>query len=200
MRPSLWIFALSVCLCTATIGAGTRDSLTVTPWTSFTMVIGATSVAPGKASCLSSPSSSCVENAQWRRIGDTMEISYTYGTTTSSGATSGTGTYLFSLPDSAVIDTTKIAIGSDFAGNSVVGHASGYFPGSPGVWAQVMDGFVWAYSSTQLMIGLGFGGSTLAVGSSTTPIDNSPAMYRFLARVPIVGWSTPLRLGRNARL
>ena len=69
-------------------------------WTAFTQEITATATAPDKGSA-------SIDAARFRRIGDSAEVRYDL--IPGSGASSGSGTYLWLLPNSLNADTTKVA-------------------------------------------------------------------------------------------
>ena len=68
-----------------------RDTATMTAWTSFAMTITATTTNPTKAT------TTVVDQAYWRRVGDCMEISYVYGHINNAGASVGGGDISFFL-------------------------------------------------------------------------------------------------------
>lgn len=155
-----------------------RDTVTITDWTDYTatMTITATGSPPSKAT-------THIEQADWRRVGDSMEINYIYGPTSGTGAAAGSGTYLFSIPNGYSINSNFINTNSAYA--PLLGLASGYAPGfaTPGV------GFVYAYDSSHLAIAFDRTGYGI-VGDSFCPITSTPPVsYRFSARIPISGWS-----------
>lgn len=156
-----------------------RDTATVTAWASYSMTIGGSTTAPTKAS---SPS---VDSAMWRRVGDSMEITYVYRHTNNSGAAAGSGTYLFSLPSGYSIDSNKVSVTTSNSINSLLGSAKG-------ISSSEFLGYVWAYSSTQLAICITSTSSAFgqSVGSGPSPMDGSSVAYSFTASVPISGWST----------
>ena len=156
-------------------------------WTSYPMTIGATTTPPTKGTIV-------VDSAMYRRIGDTMEINYTYGQSASGSA--GSGSYLFPLPSGYTIDTTKLTVstngsgapanivGSAYAGNTTANGTNFMVPS----WAV-------AYNTTNIEIIAGSGGSLGQVNpvSSANFATSGAAYYSFSIRVPIVGWTTSNR-------
>lgn len=140
-----------------------------TPWTSFTMSITGVTSNPTKGTA-------SVDEARWRRVGDSMEITYNL-TQTGAGA-AGSGGYLFAIPLSLTIDTTKLsvltnavyAIGHAYAyngTNEVIGHVSGYNSTKLCIW----------YHSTIT--------ATALLGSANNSLANASQAIRFFTRVPI---------------
>jgi hypothetical protein len=154
----------------------------VTEWQTYTLIIGATTTAPTVAAPV-------INSAKYRRVGDSMEISYQLYSATPAG-TAGTGTYLFPIPSGHTINSSKVGIGVDYNTASVVGPAGGYSSvGGP------QDGTVWAYNSTNLAIALGDADSTKsAIGSVYLPLSVVETTYMFLAKVPITGWAATAKL------
>jgi len=143
-------------------------------WTTYTLTIGADTTPP-------TPGSDAVSKALWRRVGDSMEISFDYYQTIAGSA--GTGTYLFPLPAGYTIDTNKIAIIANSSANRVVGSAMGRGSLS-------LTGSVRIASSTQLYLELGNEASTPSlVGSTFAGLANAIMRYSFTALVPISGWT-----------
>ena len=62
-----------------------------TNWESYTLTIGSTGTAP-------TPGTVSINQATFRRDGSDAIINYTFKQTSSGGASSGTGTYLFPIP------------------------------------------------------------------------------------------------------
>ena len=144
-------------------------------WTSFPMVINALTTNPTKGTV-------SLDEARWRRVGDSMEIRYSYEQT--AAGTAGSGIYLFQIPVGYTIDSSKLtARPGDFA-VPVVGSAAAY---------AVSDetGIVLAYNSTSLNIQTGNAtNNTNNVGSGTLDLGNTTVRYSFNALVPITGWSS----------
>lgn len=152
----------------------------MTDWVSYPMVITGATTNPTKAT------TTTYDNAYYRRVGDSMEIRYDYRGG-SSGASAGSGAYLFSIPSGYSIDNTKLENstgGFNSTANGVVGVCSVY----PGV----TSGFTAVYDSQHLsMVVINTGSpTTVTVGSAAYPITGGDTRYSFTALVPIVGWSS----------
>jgi hypothetical protein len=90
------------------------DHKTSTPWTSFTQtVVGATSGTVTKGTI-------ALDEARWRRNGDSIEIRWNYHHT--AAGSGGSGTALFVLPNGWAADTSKLTPATD--GTAVVGTGS----------------------------------------------------------------------------
>lgn len=148
-------------------------------WTSYSMTITGSSSNPTKATAAD------IDSAVWRRVGDSVEIMYTYYDSNASGAAGGSGAYLFALPTGLTIDTTKAPASTTEGRGAVVGSAGGNQNG-PACRA----GIVQVYSSTKLAI---TGGTATSdpqfVGSAWFTISNTDQAYSFRAVVPISGWT-----------
>lgn len=146
-------------------------------WKQYTLVI------TGSAS---SPTLGGVQNntAYYRRIGDSIEIQYDYQQNSVGAA--GSGNYLFSLPPGLSIDTSKISSnGFAASGSSCVGTASVLNS------AQVEEGYVQVYNTTNLSLTTGNDTSALTtVGSTRAPLSTAVIRYSFTALVPISSWSS----------
>lgn len=149
-------------------------------WVQYTMNIGATTTAPSKAT---NPD---IDIAMWRRSGDSMEITYTLKQSNTTGATAGTGTYLFPIPSGNTIDLTKIASGTDAA--SPLGIAG---PAGVGNTTGQRDALVRVYDSNNLLIVYDNNANFVDVGSAAFELNNAntPLYWSFRAVVPILGWS-----------
>lgn len=147
-------------------------------WQSFVMTITGSISNPTKAT------SPTVDAAAWRRSGDSMEIVYSYRSNAGSGGSAGSGTYKFQLPSGYSIDFTKVTQGAESAGLGVVGSCSA-INGSAN-----FDGVVCTDSSTSVALYIGNDSIALAfLGSSNIPL-NAESWLTFIAKVPIVGWSS----------
>lgn len=148
------------------------NSSQYTRWQSFPMTISATTTAPTKAT---SPD---IDQAFWRRAGDSMEITYTYKHTNNTGATSGTGTYLFQIPDGYTIDSSRVVIDT-FQETGAVGSAS------------VFDDYVGSskvYTTTALALFVRNGvAGGFVTGGSIGDLTGATVAITFNARVPITG-------------
>lgn len=129
--------------------------------------------------------------AMWRRVGDSMEILWTYRQSTS--GTTGSGTYLFNLPPGYQIDTSKIVPST----SNVQPIGAWNYADSHTIFA---SGWVSPYSATQLFCG---GPYTTSLGSahifnpwSSTngPFSaTSPLSISIRATVPIAGWGAVIQ-------
>jgi hypothetical protein len=143
--------------------------------TSFSMSITATTSNPTK--------NATDETASWRRDRDCMEIFYTYRSNAAGAA--GSGTYLFGIPNSRVIDTTKIQATSSafrgYCGGASIGNNSANYVA-----------YVRAYDTTNLSIYYDQTAATsVALGSGNVSLGiANTVVYSFYAKVPIVGWES----------
>lgn len=167
----------------------TKNSI-VTDWVTFTPTIVGSTSNPTRAT-------GATESAQWRRVGDSMEIEYFYSQSSLTGAVAGSGNYLWTIPSGFVIDTTKIATNT---GGSLVVGSSRVFNGSGSAW---YSGTVFPYSTTQLALlvqGTAYATPNV-VGTSWVPFTNASAIeYSFKATVPIVGWTSTETTSTNIPL
>jgi len=162
-----------------------EDYAAIGNWTPFTMTIGATVTAPTKGTIVN-------DKAQWRRVGECSEISYSYKQSTV--GTAGSGLYLFPLPPGQQIDLTKHPV------DSCVGY---------GVWSSVADEvststqpmYVYVRDANNLYLkyGSNSGGyvtPTLGVvASSTISLAYSANLsFRFNCSVAISGWTSNINL------
>lgn len=127
------------------------------------------------------------ETAQYRRMGDSMEIHWSYVQT--AGGTAGSGAYLLEIPDGLAIDFSKIGNGGssgqgacgsaqidDGAGNQGIGTAVAYDNGSKvGILLN-------AYNEGADNIS--------SFGSAYYPFTIPALRVSFTAKVPIVGWKS----------
>jgi len=179
-NANAWTFQLD----NVRIGATNAVSSTiVTDWQSFTMTIGADVTAPTKAT------SPVIDEARWRRVGDSMEIFYQYKHTNNTGASSGSGRYLYSLPNGYSIDTTKLTTNSNTAQVDTTLPTVGYSQLSDD--SSNSSGGVTAHNSTQLRItAFKSSGDAPFQASTQFPLGSSTIGISFFARVPISGWGT----------
>jgi hypothetical protein len=149
-------------------------------WIPYTMVIGAITTAPTKGTTV-------VDQAYWRRVGDSMEIRYEYQQ--SAAGSAGSGTYRFPLPAGYSIDQSKISVAETNAEirNCGSGAASGTTytralvtatPGTPtAIELQQSDG--------------------VGVGSTLFDLGKASARYAFMATVPILNWSSSVAMSSD---
>lgn len=147
-----------------------------TEWEEYSLAIGATTTAPTKGSSIA------FDKAYWRRIGDSIQISYSYLQNGVTGTAAGNGIYLFPLPAGVEVDSEKI-ISAANTGMGVVG------PASYRAQNIVANGYVKIYNSTNLSLELGNAATEPdAVKSSFFAIINDNSGYSFFATIPIKGW------------
>jgi hypothetical protein len=157
----------------------------VTDWQSYTLNIGATTTAPTKGTV-------AVDTARWRRVGDSMEVYYTYRQ--SAGGSAGSGTYLFPLPTGYSVDTSKISLQGG-AGDSQVGFGR--------VASTTADAAnyntqctVILFNSTSVALQTAAGGGGPDTVGQVRPVTSfwfqlsGVTSYSFNYRVPILGWSS----------
>ncbi|MCB1712100.1 MAG: hypothetical protein KDH96_06395, partial [Candidatus Riesia sp.] len=154
----------------------------ISDWTPFTMTIDATTTAPTKATTRT-------ETAYWRRVGDSMEITYIYNQTSATGAANGSGIYLYQLPAGYTADSSKVTIStSDLTATQV-----GLGRLDDGTLTNGYAVKAWLYNSTSIALITIAAGATSAgttVSSSAFGLaGGANRTYHFTALVPIVGWS-----------
>lgn len=151
----------------------------VSDWTPYSLVIGATGTAPTTGTLTSNL-------AEWRRVGDSMEIRYDFKMTTD--GTDGVGNYLFPLPAGYSADSNKIVIngsGSDILGTVGSANASIGLTTIGTGYMQLRDA-----SNMQMIIGGLFVGSVnYRLGSGASPRE-----FSFQVLVPIAGWSSTVQV------
>lgn len=153
----------------------------VTDWRSFTL-------SPSTGSF----GSIAVNNAQWRRVGDSMELLWQFRQTGT--GTAGSGTYAFTIPSPYTIDSTKFTTTTSTATNRVIGVAqvndnTNFYIGN----VTVLDG-----SQTQIAILV----QTSAVadafwGSGLAALSGSTISAGFMAKIPITGWSSNVQMSND---
>lgn len=150
----------------------------VTDWQTYSLSITGTTTNPTKGSIL-------LDTAKWRRVGDSMEIVYSFYQ--NSAGTAGSGDYLFSIPSGYTIDSTKIVVGAD-KNTTNCGSANGYSAGA-------YIGFVYPYNITKL--GVAVMSEVVALGtlgSTNLPLTGNPLTINFTAKIPILGWSSSIQV------
>lgn len=155
-----------------------------TPWTLYTMTITGSTSNPTKGVA-------STDKAYWRRVGDSVQIQYTYISTDATGAAAGSGRYRFSLPPGMSADTTKITAISGSNGGPNVGSANGNgtTPGS-------FNGQCVLETTTGIAIFVPTGADH--VGSAYCPLNGAVTKYSFDATVPIEGWGANGTLGQDS--
>ncbi len=145
----------------------------------------------GKTSNPTKGTTQIYDYGAYRRVGDCCEILYNYEQLNAGSA--GSGAYLWSLPGTLIIDTTKMPIhagpGTSFTyyGQGVLGLFS-----SCNVLSNIMSvGYLAAYSTTQLIAMTGATQQPLVeLGSAFHGYGNTQLRHSFNARFPVVGWSS----------
>jgi hypothetical protein len=160
---------------------------TATPFASYSLQISASNSPPTKGTAT-------IDSATWRRVGDSIDINYTYEQSAGSQGSEGSGVYLFSLPASISADPSKIHSPGAFA-TGVVGAATA-LAGSSGGGVGARSGVALCYDATHLSIMMG--DSTDAGEYVAYNFFNlRPAgllRYSFHATVPVAGWTEENRL------
>lgn len=177
-------------------GDGYLDECTIKPlefaeeaavggWTAFTSDIDAVTSDPTKGT-------TSIDEARWRRVGDSMEIIWNYRQT-GAGAT-GTGIYKFKIPSGYEIDTSKMSVGTDgsiYAGDAVV------LDSGDGTSATIYPGKVLPYDSTSLSIAFwDQSGGAVQTGriiwnsGNAGNFNDSSLAINLKATVPIANWSS----------
>lgn len=151
---------------------GIKNSI-VSDWITYNAPISASPTPPTYGTIV-------VNNAKWRRVGDSMEIKFDFQQ--SSAGTAGSGNYIFPLPQGYSIDMVKFInsgftnVGSGLAFNSV---ATG--TGSPII-----------YNATNFLFEVTSGGNAngglQSISNGYFSLADASAVYSFTALVPIVGW------------
>lgn len=157
----------------------------MTDWITYSPTLSATTSNPSKGTIVR-------DLAQWRRVGDSMEISWDFEQ--SSAGTTGTGTYLLPLPTGYSIDTNKLSvsttneviIGQGFIFTSADGLSSTF---AISVTAYDANNLSWSRITTSAG-NLVTNWLKCASTDATSAFNNNPFIVTFRARVPISGWST----------
>ena len=170
---------------------------TLTDWQSYSIIPTATTTAPTFGTN--------VQSARWRRVGDSVEINYTYHQT--AAGTAGSGAYLFNLPPGLSADTSKATIattlpaaGSLPLGATVIGHGyASRTSAGDGTGTSWLQGFL--YSATHISFAgtSGIVNAGWSLGSSWTQnFSSNPFYVSFNVRVPIAGWGSTQLLSTDA--
>lgn len=161
-----------------------ENSSQISRWAKFDMQINATVTAPTKAT------TPIIDQAAWRRVGDSMEIMYNYRHTNNTGATAGSGTYLYTIPNFQLIDSSKVAFDSIAQNNKALGIVgtghTGNDVGSDGTVAVIV-----AYNDTGLAMILeqnNGSGDTVHQSGVNAQLNAAEVNTSFRATVPILGW------------
>jgi len=166
-----------------TITTGTA----ITDWKAYTLNITAATSNP-------TPGTIGTNAAYYRRIGDSLEIQYSFRQTTA--GTNGSGIYFFSLPSGLSIDTTKINT-TDNDRIGVVGSASGG-DGGAGTSLEGIVRVVTLSGAERLVLEMSSETNVITrVSSSFSGLGTSGQRYSFRATVPIVGWSSNVEMSND---
>ena len=151
----------------------------MTDWQSFTPVITASTTNP------TIPTSGVTSHtAKWKRVGDSIELFYSYESTTVSGGNNGSGTYFFNLPSGLSIDNTKISGSGSLNGKVAVGVGRL-------VTTALRSAVMFVESGNKLIMQYESAGTDLTgLDSSTSIFTTNNAYLTFTARIPVVGWGS----------
>lgn len=149
-----------------------------TQWISYPLSITGSIANPTKGTNIVN------DSAFWRRVGDSMEITYTYYQSNGAGGDGGSGVYLFSVPvgfgsmNTSIVttstDTTNFALGT------IVGSAIMFSTTSSD------GGIIEPYNSSNLYI-LMPNPRNAVLGQANYTLAG-PATYTFRATIPIINW------------
>lgn len=150
----------------------------MTDWQSYNPIVTASSVNP------TIPTSGVTSHtAKWRRVGDSIELFYSYESTTVSGGSNGTGDYYFSIPSGLSIDTSKLSGSGSLNGKVAVGVGRM-------VTTTIRDATMFIESGNKLMMQFETGGTDLSnLASAVSVFTTNNSYITFTARFPIAGWS-----------
>jgi hypothetical protein len=181
---SLEIDEVSVTPQTAPLGAVDTD------WQPYTLQIIS---ASGPASNPSKATSPSVDQAYWRRVGDSIHIRYNYRQSSAVGAVAGSGDYIFKFPNNLVADASKIGTPAGVSNPYTVGTGRSQannpctvnLRGNTGLDLQGV-----------ILVDTVAGGSTIG-GASANNLANANASYGIDAVVPIAGWGSNVQLSND---
>lgn len=161
----------------------------VTDWVSYTPTITGSTTNPTKGTTVT-------DRGMWRRVGDSMELTYQYKQTVAGSA--GSGAYYVSLPSGYTIDINKLAYAASLNG-SATGNC-GTFQATGGGADPLLLGTVQASTSTTL--GFYYGTDAVATtyfgSASSGNFADTNLEWSFRCSVPITGWSSSLILSSDA--
>lgn len=147
-------------------------------WTTYTVTIVATGTSCAKGTV-------SLDRAAWKRIGDSMAITYQYIQT--AGGTAGTGNYKFGLPSGATVNTSITSVGT--LGASVLGAAL-TSNAADGLAASSSQASAFAYDSTNFGLKiLSTATVQVIVGASGAALNNTNLIYEASMLIPITGWA-----------
>lgn len=153
-------------------------------WTDFTSVIQGSSSNPTKGT-------TTIDKASYRRVGDSMEIVFSYQQT--AGGSAGSGTYLFQMPTGHIIDTNKITASTSSSRYGTVGVGR---IDSSDVSSAIGNIKVWNTTSLAFFFNnSGIQGG--AWGSTNGGLDEGEVHLSFRAVIPILGWSANVQMSND---
>lgn len=147
-------------------------------WQSFTPSIKGASSDPTKAT-------SHTDLAEWRRVGQFMEINELYYQAATTGAAAGSGTYKHTIPGGFAADTNAVKVGTGASValmGSIVGNGFMLYSGLDAM------GTVRMYDSTSYTIWAHNGAGILPHGSTFFSYTLAELEYSCYVRIPISGW------------
>ncbi len=155
------------------------DHKTNTPWTSYTMTIGATTSAPTKGT-------TTTDQALWRRNGSAIDVRYTLDQ--SGAGSAGTGDYLFPVPTGLTIDTSLIPAST--SDNHLGCYGTARIANSGGGTTRKI-GNPKVYDSSNLMLIVNTTATDAdPVSATSAPLSNADQHISFTAiGIPISGWT-----------
>lgn len=156
-----------------------------TDWADYTLTIGAVTTPPTQGA-------GAVKSAKWRRVGDTMELMFTYAQTAAGSA--GSGAYKFPVPAGYTIDTSKVTVSTNAvgAGGTVIGNGQ-LQNTSTAATNTVTIVEVIPYDTQNLVLYPHNGGQIAGpMSSSYFGLGNTTIYVTYFARVPITGWTKTL--------
>lgn len=155
---------------------------TMTDWTSYSQAINGATTNPTKGT-------TSTDSGFYRRVGDSIEVNYTYIQT--AGGSSGSGTYVFPLPNSLKIDTTKVGFSNATQGTKVGTALAANSSDELAVNTEQGQAFV--YNSTGVamkVIQNGTADAMMIPGSAHLGLANTNIFFNLHYTVPVAGWST----------
>lgn len=157
----------------------------VTEWQEYSLVIGGSGGTPP------TPNPD-YQQANWRRVGDSMEITFNYLQSVAGASGAGTS-YTFSLPPGYQMDAAKWYPGF---GNGTQGSCGTAIVQSTS--RGVQEGWIQPLNSTQFIIYTGDAVDNHAImGAAYNPFGDATIRISFRAVVPIVGWGAGAVLSGN---
>lgn len=145
-------------------------------WTTYTVTVTAVSSNPTKAS------SATVDVGKWRRVGDSIEVSWTFSAPNNSGAADGSGIYLYSLPG-VTADSVKAQVSTTAESATQVGW---------GFWnngsTRIFPAQMYLYDTTHLAARYFTGSASTDVASGNGFNTAGGWKMSFFAVIPVSGW------------